>query len=189
MESKLQYEFFFKTASPFSQFHPCNFVDLDNNKFNCTEQWMMYCKALLHTNNWKNNVLLDSYINLHKLIIKKYDLMTHNKNLDICNQILNTMEPKNIKAFGRKVVAFDPVLWDLIKQHVVIMGNTLKFMQNQHLKIILCNTENKIIVEASPYDKIWGIGFDKTHALDNKAKWGQNLLGKSLMVVRYKLTH
>ena len=58
---------------------------------------------------------------------------------------------------------------------------------SSELKAKLLATGEKILVEASPYDKIWGIGFNKSNALVNKSKWGQNLLGKVLMEVRNKL--
>ena len=48
--------------------------------------------------------------------------------------------------------------------------------------------DNKIIAEASPRDKIWGIGFDASKAIQvPKNKYSQNLLGKALMQVRNEL--
>ena len=68
-------------------------------------------------------------------------------------------------------------------------GVYAKFSQNPELKTQLLATGEKVLVEASPYDKIWGIGFNKSDALTSKAKWGQNLLGKVLMEVRNKLKY
>lgn len=48
----------------------------------------------------------------------------------------------------------------------------------------LLSTGNREIVEASPVDNIWGIGFSSDNAMENVDKWGQNLLGKTLMKVR-----
>jgi hypothetical protein len=64
-----------------------------------------------------------------------------------------------------------------------------KFGQNSRLKATLLSTENKIIVEASPYDTIWGIGLyhEDDRVLDEKNWKGMNLLGKALMEVREKL--
>ena len=53
----------------------------------------------------------------------------------------------------------------------------------------LISTNNKILVEASPFDKIWGVGLDQNNPdILDENKWkGQNLLGKVLMNVRNKL--
>ena len=59
-----------------------------------------------------------------------------------------------------------------------------KFSQNDKLKEFLLNTGNSEIVEASPVDNIWGIGFSSDKAMENIDKWGQNLLGETLMKVR-----
>lgn len=59
-----------------------------------------------------------------------------------------------------------------------------KFSQNSKLKDFLLGTGNSEIVEASPVDNIWGIGFSSYKAMENTDKWGQNLLGKTLMKVR-----
>ena len=70
---------------------------------------------------------------------------------------------------------------------VVERGNLLKFTQNEHLKKILLGTGERILVEASPTDRIWGIGFNSKDAPGNKDKWGENKLGKALMRVREQL--
>ncbi len=75
------------------------------------------------------------------------------------------------------------------KFDIVVNGNMLKFSQNEELKNFLLSTNNKILAEASPYDKIWGIGIgqDDKDAY-NIDKWkGENLLGKALMKVREEL--
>ena len=71
----------------------------------------------------------------------------------------------------------------------MIAVNMAKFSQNSRLKAILLSTEDKIIVEASPYDTIWGIGlyWEDDRVLDINKWRGQNLLGKALMEVREKL--
>ena len=64
-----------------------------------------------------------------------------------------------------------------------------KFGQNARLKNYLLSTENKILIEASPYDQIWGIGLGKESPdATQPEKWnGQNLLGFALMEVRDEL--
>jgi len=39
-----QFHFFYETASPFSNFHPCTFSE-NGIQFNSSEQYMMYHKA------------------------------------------------------------------------------------------------------------------------------------------------
>lgn len=55
------------------------------------------------------------------------------------------------------------------------------------LKRWLLATEERELVEASPMDRIWGVGFAEKNAGANRHRWGQNLLGKALMVVRTRL--
>jgi len=71
-------------------------------------------------------------------------------------------------------------------EHIVLEGTLLKFRQNPHLRRLLDATGDKMIVEASPLDKIWGIGLGEKEALEKGEKgWrGLNLLGKALMQAR-----
>lgn len=102
------------------------------------------------------------------------------------NEIMNAKSPNEYKKLGRKVKGFDANLWDEKKMDTVVAGNKAKFVQNPDLKEFLLSTVDAILVEASPYDKIWGIGMDKETALKcNIDNWnGENLLGFALMEVR-----
>lgn len=108
------------------------------------------------------------------------------KDNEIENQILICKEPNKIKALGRKVKNFNEKLWDKYKYFIVLNGNYAKFTQNKRLMNFLLATKSKILIEASPYDKIWGIGMSSTNEyIANPLKWnGQNLLGLALMEVR-----
>ena len=102
------------------------------------------------------------------------------------HKILAEKNPAVIKKLGRQVRNFSPVLWNEKKRAVVIEGNFLKFSQNLALRDFLLATGDTILVEASPYDCIWGIGLRKDDP-DSRApeKWhGENLLGFALMEVR-----
>lgn len=140
---------------------------LKNHTWCCCEQWMMAMKTLVFVTTIGANE------------------ETKNTNLTILDKILETSNQRTIKGFGRKVVGFDQTIWDEWKYKIVVDGNYMKFTQNNDLKTHLLNTQNKEIVEASPWDRIWGIGYDpiKAHQVP-KSKWGQNLLGKAIMEVR-----
>jgi ribA/ribD-fused uncharacterized protein len=93
----------------------------------------------------------------------------------------------SVKALGRKVKNFDDAVWNKHREQIVLCGNLLKFTQNEELKEKLLATGEKMIVEASPRDRIWGIGFGEKNALERIDKWGLNLLGKALVETRKQL--
>ncbi|KAF3914427.1 hypothetical protein ABW21_db0209872 [Orbilia brochopaga] len=95
--------------------------------------------------------------------------------------------PKAIKALGRKVPDFDDDIWKEKRYEIVYQANYLKFTQNEKLKVQLLETGNRELVEASPLDKIWGVGYGAANAPNNRTRWGLNLLGKALMEVREKI--
>ncbi len=108
----------------------------------------------------------------------------------IRQQILNETDQLTIKKLGRKVSGFDGEIWDQERYTVVVRGNLGKFSQNPHLREFLLSTGDKVLVEASPKDAIWGIGLDEFNpdACD-PSKWaGLNLLGFALMQVREQLS-
>ena len=108
---------------------------------------------------------------------------------EIRKEILKCNDPKQIKALGRKVRGFDQAVWDKLKYAIVLNGNWLKFSQNRYLREFLLSTGDNVLVEASPYDNIWGIRLsaNSPEAWD-PFKWrGQNLLGFALMEVRDEL--
>jgi len=104
----------------------------------------------------------------------------------IYQEMLKTNNPKEVKALGRKVKNFDEEKWNSAKEDIVTRGNYLKFTQNDNLLETLLEHKDLILVEASPVDKIWGIGlhFSDDKVLD-ESKWrGKNLLGKCIMKAR-----
>ncbi len=113
----------------------------------------------------------------------------HFGDFEIADQILDTPNPRENKKLGRKVKGFDSKEWELHCLDYMIDVNLAKFEQHESLLKQLLSTDNKIIVEASPYDQIWGIGlhWEDDDVLD-ESKWkGQNLLGVALMEVRKQL--
>ncbi|WP_319939330.1 NADAR family protein [Xenorhabdus littoralis] len=95
----------------------------------------------------------------------------------------------DIKTFGREIGGFNQSIWDEYRLKIVIEGNLAKFSQNKSLAEFLLNTGDKILVEASPVDRIWGIGLSEDASnIQNPLTWdGLNLLGFALMAVREKL--
>jgi len=105
---------------------------------------------------------------------------------EVFQEIMTANHPHDYKKLGRKVRNFEPELWDARKSEIVVEGNKAKFGQNQDIKEFLLSTGDAILVEASPYDKIWGIGLDRETAMKGSVEqWqGENLLGCALMEVR-----
>ena len=103
--------------------------------------------------------------------------------------ILSTASPADCKRLGRRVKGFDSTEWDGAKYSVMKKGNLEKYRQNPDLLKKLLDTEDAILAEASPKDRIWGIGMEADEAATTDPKeWpGKNLLGKVLMEVREQL--
>ena len=129
---------------------------VNGKTFNCAEQYMMYSKAV--------------FFGDHETA---YDIM-------------KSTNPKEQKKLGRQVVGFNAEAWNAVAQDFVYIGNEAKFSQNKKLYDILMSTGDKTLVEASPYDAIWGIGIDEVAAKETPAdKWpGTNWLGVVLTEVR-----
>lgn len=107
---------------------------------------------------------------------------------DTLAKILKSKDPSEQKALGRQVSNFDAEAWNAVSRGFVYKANMAKF-SDPALKQIILSTGNKELVEASPYDKIWGIGLgqDNDDRFD-KTKWrGTNWLGEVLMKVRKDL--
>lgn len=104
-------------------------------------------------------------------------------------RILNAKNPGAVKAIGREVRNFEENVWNEHRLNIVITGNLAKFSQNPELKTYLLSTGNRILVEASPVDKIWGTGLAEDNpSIFNPNQWkGENLLGFALMDVRNEL--
>ena len=106
--------------------------------------------------------------------------------VSMVENILNASSPNDVKKLGRKVKNFDDKIWNEQAFDAVVRGNMAKFSQNHKLKNFLRSTGNSVLVESSPYDRVWGIGMlaEDKRAL-NPFNWdGENKLGFALMVVR-----
>jgi ribA/ribD-fused uncharacterized protein len=101
-------------------------------------------------------------------------------------KILDAPHPGAAKQLGRDVRTFDEARWRRARYEIVVKGNAAKFSQNEPLKSFLLNTGHRVLVEASPVDRTWGIGLaaDDPRALHPEQWRGLNLLGFALMDVR-----
>jgi ribA/ribD-fused uncharacterized protein len=124
--------------------------------FNYAEQYMMYAKALLFA-DW-----------------------------EAAARILSAETPREHQAIGREVRGFDESVWVLFREGIVFAGNYARFSQNPDQRELLFSTQGTTLVEASPHDRVWGIGLaaDDPRALDRSQWLGLNLLGEALTRVR-----
>jgi len=131
-------------------------IEIDGTTYNCNEQYMMAEKARLFNDE------------------------------DSLKKIMNASKPSDQKFQGRKVKNFDKYKWEAIARDVVYKANLAKFTQHEDGKKQLLGSGDKIIVEASPYDCIWGVGLRATDPkiLDSNNWRGTNWLGEAIMKVR-----
>ena len=122
----------------------------DSIIFSCVEQYMMYHKARLFVDT------------------------------ETAKKILNESNPHKQKELGRAVKNYKDEIWSAFRYDIVKNGVQNKFKQNKNLEEYLKTLKGYTIVEASPDNIIWGIGFEEDDALENIDNWGQNLLGKIL---------
>jgi ribA/ribD-fused uncharacterized protein len=104
-------------------------------------------------------------------------------------QILSTENPRVQKELGQGVKGFNQAMWLTERRKIVFRGNVAKFSQDSGLRQALIETGDRILVEASPRDRIWGIGLAANNPLAHEpAHWrGLNLLGEILAEVRVLL--
>lgn len=129
---------------------------VDGLEYTTAEHWMMAQKAILFGDN------------------------------EIVEEILSARTPAEAKKLGRKVKGFNEQQWNECKYELVKTGNLYKFQQDKVLADYLITTGDRVLVEASPVDNIWGIGLAQdAENIENPHTWkGENLLGFALMEVR-----
>lgn len=127
-------------------------MTIDSVQYTCVAQYMMSMKARL----------FGDQETLHK--------------------IMATTDPKEQKKLGRSVANFNDGQWYEVAFDVVVRGTVEKYRQNPQLLILLQQCGDVEFVEASPMDKVWGIGVDAHHSNAlRKTKWhGKNLLGQAI---------
>lgn len=147
------------SASCFSQWWALSPFIIDGVTYPTAEHWMMAGKARLFGDQ------------------------------EILQKILAEPSANGVKSLGRKVRGFEAGRWDAAKRGIVLEGNLAKFGQHENLRKYLLSTRDQVLVEASPFDAVWGIGLgrDDPRASDPLEWQGENLLGFVLMDVREKL--
>ena len=132
---------------------------VDGVLYNCAEQYMMASKARLF--NDEQTLAL----------------------------IMKEKSPKEQKRLGRIVKGFNKEEWEVVARNFVYRGNVAKFSQNPSLLAELYNTQGTTLVEASPYDSVWGIALSEEdpRCKDRKTWLGKNWLGETITKVRNDL--
>lgn len=157
-----QFVFFFKADSVFSNFHDLTDTPFEYSgvQFSSSEHAFMYAKAEC---------------------FKDSNIMTELK------QSFGT-HPAVAKKLGRAVKPYNDKKWRAVRYPVMIDVLKSKF-SHPELKQQLLDTGDRILVEASPFDAIWGVKMDMNDPrIRNPKLWrGENLLGCALMEVRQQL--
>lgn len=110
---------------------------------------------------------------------------------DAESAVRSARHPKQAKDAGREVRGFDEAVWERERYRIVVRGNHAKFSQDTRIRDYLLASGSRVLVEASPHDRIWGIGVaaDDERAQDPGEWHGRNLLGFALMEVRSRIAH
>lgn len=108
---------------------------------------------------------------------------------DTRQEIISARDPGKAKALGRKIIAFDEAEWVRARFDIVVAASLAKFGQTPMLRDYLLATTGKVLVEASPQDRIWGADLARDDkALADPEQWrGENLLGFALMKARAQM--
>jgi len=142
-----------------SNYHRTHF-EYKDHEFTSTEQAFMYMKAMFFQD-------YESAIN-----------------------ILDSKTPNDARLLGRKVKGYDDKKWSEVRYKIFYDLNLIKYTTDRKLQRMLLDPkfDNKIFVEASPIDRIWGIGISEDNDPEYKEhEWGRNFLGKIITNIRNRI--
>ena len=146
-----------------------------------------------HVYFWRNNTPFSNFYHKpflykgHKLLFSEQAFMIEKALQFDPSKVDLIASVKHAKSIGREIRNYNDRIWSAKRYHAMVQALEAKFA-DQELREILLATGDRIIVEASPYDKIWGVGLSENDDDLYAGNWkGQNLLGKALMEVRDKL--
>ena len=151
------FSFFFGNQDLFSNWNDSRFT-VKKIEFAHGEQYLTYAKAMLFKDYETAEVILGK-----------------------------TVPPKRCKGLGRAVRNFNQRVWDERCLPIMTAGLFEKASQNPDVLALLAATEGTVIVEASKYDSVWGIGVSEWDPISTRPEeWpGENLLGQAWMNVRH----
>ncbi|KAK7046761.1 DUF1768 domain-containing protein [Favolaschia claudopus] len=141
--------------------------------------------ATVHMKGVDQEILFLS--NEHWMMLQKALLFADHEIADEVLSVQGTSKEDmaKVKKLGRRVKGFKEDVWVENRERIVTEGTIHKFRQNADLRRKLFATGDTMFVEASPFDRIWGIGFTEQSALSqDEGEWGLNLLGKALVEAR-----
>lgn len=131
---------------------------VDGVLFDHMEQYLMYCKALYFAD------------------------------LQVAKLVLREPDPVVCKRLGRSVRPFNAEKWDIAVWNIALKGMHAKYTQNKDYLALLLESAGRELVEASPYDYVWGIGIDiNDPRIHDRSQWGNNKQGKLTMKTREAL--
>lgn len=158
---------FFRAECPLSNHNPSPFV-IDEDPYSCIEEHLLSQEALLFD---------DTYT---------------------ASRIRSTDNPVEMLRYRKEMIRNNPKyskeIFEKEAPQILLDGLRAKFQQNDYCREFLLRTGKRVIVEASPYDRFFGIGYGhrskepERNFLLNRDKWGNNALGKGLMKVRDELS-
>lgn len=134
-------------------------IEIDGYTYNCCEQYFMLKKAVVFGD---------------RIAAEK---------------IWNANDPREQKRLGRTVRNYNDRVWSAVSRDFMFRAHWAKFTQHSHLRDLLCEHGSEtIMVEASPFDKLWGIGraVQETDIVDTSL-WGKNWLGLILTEIKGNL--
>ena len=142
------------------------------------------------SNFYPTSFIVDDIIYKHVEQFIMYQKAIYFEDYETAGKIISSSEPLVCKQLGRKVKNYTDDQWARVRKDIAIKGICAKFEQNSRLRKLLLDTVRQELVEASPYDCIWGIGLSVSDPRRlQKSNWrGLNLLGQCLMEVRSKLS-
>lgn len=173
--------FTFFWTGPFSQWHPSLFT-VDGVEYTHAEQYMMAQKAIM----FEGPELYVKDAEGKTIMEREYCGAPETPKLTTLGKIMQASHPREQKRLGREVKNFDESRWNAVVRNFVYKGNMAKFLQNPELRYHLLMTDGTTLVEASPRDRIWGIGVGE-HDIRRMSRmtWlGTNWLGEVLTKVR-----
>jgi hypothetical protein len=154
--SNEEFLLFFGALHPFSNWNQEHSFRIKHMVFDCGEQGMMFWKSMFFG-----------------------DKITAAK-------IMKPSHPSKYKDLGRDVKPYDETAWEAERDKMMFKVCLERARQIPEVDAMLIASEGREIVEASQFDRIWGVGLaEYDERILNRCNWrGANRLGKAWMRVR-----